>query len=128
MLETALRRLPVSVFVHLNMNSYCVRDGSGRIVYADDLEAAGFDRMLDAWAALLIPADAELLKETLRLSALEERARRGERSARLLVRRRYDARSAEMLTATARLWGDADDRTVELRFEPVFDAAPARQG
>ena len=39
LLALALRYLPVSVCVYLNQGSYCVRDGSGRIVYEVNLEA-----------------------------------------------------------------------------------------
>ena len=119
LLAMALRYLPVSVHVYLNSGAYCVRDGSGRIIYADDLAPAEFDAMIAAWAELLIPADAEQLVRRFCLAELENLARRGVRGERLLVRRRYDGGASEVIAATVRLWGDAADRAVELRFEPA---------
>lgn len=65
--QVALKHLPVSIYVNERVNSYSVKNGSHRVIWADDLPSGGSAVLMDDLAMLLRPEDRPLLIGTFRL-------------------------------------------------------------
>ena len=113
-----MSRLPASITININTQSYAVKDNSLHYIYSDDIDEAGVDMLIDELARELIPPEREVFREAFSMKTLKRAWKDGRKGYAHFSRMGSGEKS--MLRTDVLFGQGINDMVFELRFD-VFD-------